>query len=108
MDQRGQGRDHVDAVSCRTFAANVRPSDSCARLQPRQLHAEAGDPQVGGAVVADRRSREADQNWRQVVSHGRYVTFQISEVAVPRQMFAETLMLIARLRARALHQHEGR
>jgi hypothetical protein len=41
------------------------PSASCARLQPRQLHADAGDPQVGGAVVADRRSREADQDWRQ-------------------------------------------
>ena len=34
-----------------------------------------------------------------VVSHGRYVTFQIAEVAVPRQMFAEILSLIARLRA---------
>ena len=34
-----------------------------------------------------------------VVSHGRYVTFQLAEVAVPRQMFAEILSLIARLRA---------
>jgi hypothetical protein len=34
-----------------------------------------------------------------VVSHGRYVTFQIAEVAVPRQMFKEILRLIARLRA---------
>jgi hypothetical protein len=34
-----------------------------------------------------------------VVSHGRYVTFQMAEVAVPRQMFQEILMLIARLRA---------
>jgi hypothetical protein len=33
-----------------------------------------------------------------VVSHGRYVTFQLAEVAVPRQMFAEILSLIARLR----------
>ena len=33
-----------------------------------------------------------------VVSHGRYVTFQMAEVAVPRQMFQEILMLIARLR----------
>ena len=24
-----------------------------------------------------------------VVSHGRYVTFQLAEVAVPRQMFAD-------------------
>ena len=36
-----------------------------------------------------------------VVSHGRYVTFQMAEVAVPRQMFAEILSLIARLRRTA-------
>ena len=29
------------------------------------------------------------------VSHGRYVTFQMAEVTVPRQMFAEILSLIA-------------
>jgi Transposase DDE domain group 1 len=34
-----------------------------------------------------------------VVSHGRYITFQMAEVAVSRQMFADILMLIARLRA---------
>ena len=34
-----------------------------------------------------------------VVSHGRYVIFPRAEVAVPRQMFADILMLIARLRA---------
>jgi hypothetical protein len=34
-----------------------------------------------------------------VVSHGRYVTFKMAEVAVPRQMFADILSLIARLRA---------
>jgi hypothetical protein len=34
-----------------------------------------------------------------VVSHGRYVTFQMAEVAVPRPMFQEILSLIAQLRA---------
>ena len=34
-----------------------------------------------------------------VVSHGRYVNFQLAVVAVPREMFAEILSLIARLRA---------
>jgi hypothetical protein len=34
-----------------------------------------------------------------VVSHGRYVTFQKAEVAVPRQLFASILRLIARLRS---------
>ena len=33
-----------------------------------------------------------------VVSHGRYVAFQMVEVAIPRQMFQEVLRLIAELR----------
>ena len=32
----------------------------------------------------------------EVVSHGRYVTFQLAEVAVPRQLFAQILERIAR------------
>jgi hypothetical protein len=34
-----------------------------------------------------------------VVRHGRYITFQLAEVAVPRRLFANILSLIARLRA---------
>ncbi len=34
-----------------------------------------------------------------IVRHGRYVTFQLAEVAVSRQMFRQILSLIARLRA---------
>jgi hypothetical protein len=33
-----------------------------------------------------------------VVSHGRYIAFQMAEVAIPRQMFREILRLIAELR----------
>jgi hypothetical protein len=33
-----------------------------------------------------------------VVSHGRYVTFQMAEVAVPRDLFRDILRLIAELR----------
>jgi hypothetical protein len=36
----------------------------------------------------------------QVVSHGRYVAFQMAEVAVPRMLFAEILRLIAEMRPR--------
>jgi hypothetical protein len=42
---------------------------------------------------------EADQDGAKIVSHGRYVTFQMAEVAVSRLMFRDILMLIARLRA---------
>jgi hypothetical protein len=34
-----------------------------------------------------------------VVRHGRYITFQVAEVAVPRQMFTDILSLIARVQA---------
>ena len=34
-----------------------------------------------------------------IVGHGRYVTFQMAEVAVSRQTFRQILPLIARLRA---------
>ena len=33
-----------------------------------------------------------------VVRHGRYVTFQLAEVAIPNSLFAEILRLIDRLR----------
>jgi hypothetical protein len=35
-----------------------------------------------------------------VVRHGRYVTFQLAEVAVPRTLFTEILRLIGQLRPR--------
>ena len=34
-----------------------------------------------------------------VISHSRHVTFQLAEVAVPRQMFADILVLMAQLQA---------
>jgi len=33
-----------------------------------------------------------------IVTHARYVAFQMAEVAVPRMLFAEILRLIAKLR----------
>jgi hypothetical protein len=33
-----------------------------------------------------------------VVSHGRYVTFQMAEIAIPRNLFADILRMIAELR----------
>ena len=38
-----------------------------------------------------------------VVSHRRYVTFQMAEMAVSQQMFADILSLIARLPAPPQH-----
>jgi hypothetical protein len=32
-----------------------------------------------------------------IISHGRYAAFQMAEVAIPRQLFADILRLIAEL-----------
>ena len=87
-------------LSCRAFAANA------VRLQ---LHALAFNLGTFMHTLAMPRTTEP---WSltslrdklikigtKVVSHGRYVTFQLAEVAVSRQMFADILSLIARLRA---------
>ena len=36
-----------------------------------------------------------------VVRHGRYITFQLAEIAIPRRLFAEILRLIDGLRSKA-------
>ena len=36
-----------------------------------------------------------------IVRHGRYLVFQLAEVAVPRMLFAEILRRIDRLRPRS-------
>jgi len=42
-----------------------------------------------------------------VVSHGRYVTLQMAEVTVSRQMIADIVALIAQLRAPPARRREG-
>src|SRR4249920_3061967 len=87
-------------LSCRTFAANA------VRLQ---LHALAYNL---GNFMRTLAMPKAAERWSltslreklikigaKVVSHGRYVTFQMAEVGAPRQMFVDILSLIARLRA---------
>ena len=87
-------------LSCRTFAANA------VRLQ---LHAMAYNL---GNFMRTLAMPKTVERWSltslreklikigaKVVRHGRYVTFQLAEVAVSRQMFADILALIAPLRA---------
>ena len=86
-------------LSCRTFAANA------VRLQ---LHALAYNLANFLRTLA---TPEPIKDWSltslteklikigaKVVSHGRYVAFQMAEVAIPRQMFQEILRLITELR----------
>ena len=86
-------------LSCRTFAANA------VRLQ---LHALAYNL---GNFLRTLATPEPIKDWSltslkeklikigaKVVSHGRYVAFQMAEVAIPRNLFADILRMIAELR----------
>jgi hypothetical protein len=52
--------------------------------------------------VSDQPEGKADQDRCEGLSHGRYVAFQMPEVAVPRNLFADILRLIAQLRPPSL------
>jgi hypothetical protein len=86
-------------LSCRTFAANA------VRLQLHALAYNLGNfmrtlamPKTVERWSMTSLREKLIKIGAKVVSHGRYVTFQLAEVAVPRRMFAEILSLIARLR----------
>jgi hypothetical protein len=96
-NQRGTAEQWI-RLSCRTFAANA------VRLQLHALAYNLGNFMRTLALPTEPWSltslrQKLIKIGAKVVSHGRYVTFQLAEVAVSRQMFAEILSLIARLRA---------
>src|SRR5262245_31084061 len=97
--KEGKGAIKWTRLSCRTFVANA------VRLQ---LHALAYNL---GNFLRTLATPEPIKDWSltslkeklikigaKVVNHGRYVAFQMAEVAIPRQMFQEILRLIAELR----------
>ncbi len=97
--KEGKGAIRWTRLSCRTFAGNT------VRLQ---LHALAYNL---GNFMRTLATPEPIKDWSltslteklikigaKLVSHGRYVAFQMAEVAVSRMMFAEILRLIAELR----------
>jgi hypothetical protein len=67
---------------------------SCARLQP-PFSAHAGDVKDWSLTSLKDKLIKIGAK---VVSHGRYIVFQMTEVAIARQMFQEILRLIAELR----------
>ncbi len=97
--KEGKGAIKWTRLSCRTFAANA------VRLQLHALAYNLGnfmrtlaipDPIKDWSLTS--LKEKLIKIGAKVVSHGRYVTFQLAEVAVSRQMFADILSLIARLR----------
>jgi hypothetical protein len=98
--KEGKGAINWTRLSCRTFAANA------VRLQ---LHALAYNL---GNFLRTLATPESMKDWSltslrdklikigaKVIRHGRYVAFQMAEVALPRHVFADVLRLIAALRS---------
>ena len=97
--KEGKGAIKWTRLSCRSFAANA------VRLQ---LHALAYNL---GNFLRTLATPEPIKDWSltslkeklikigaKVVSHGRYVAFQMAEVAITRNLFADILRFIAELR----------
>ena len=98
--KEGKGAIKWTRLSCRTFAANA------VRLHLHALAYNLGNfmrtlalPKAAEPWSLTSLREKLIKIGAKVVSHGRYVTFQLAEVAVPRQMFQDILSLIARLRA---------
>ncbi len=98
--KEGKGAIKWSRLSCRSFAANA------VRLQLHALAYNLGNfmrtlamPKTAEPWSLTSLREKLIKIGAKVVSHGRYVTFQMAEVAVPRKMFQEILTLIARLRA---------
>ena len=98
--KEGKGAIKWTRLSCRSFNANA------VRLQ---LHALAYNL---GNFLRTLATPDAIANWSltslreklikigaKVASHGRYVTFQMAEVAIPRALFASLMQRIAALRS---------
>jgi hypothetical protein len=98
--KEGKGAIKWTRLSCRSFNANA------VRLQ---LHALAYNL---GNFLRTLAIPEAIEQWSltslraklikigaKVIRHGRYVTFQMAEVAIPRALFGEILRRIAALRS---------
>ncbi len=97
--KEGKGAIKWTRLSCRTFAANA------VRIQ---LHVLAYNL---GKFLRTLATPEPIKDWSltslneklikigaKVIRHGRYVAFQMAEVAIPRNLFADILRLIAELR----------
>src|SRR5437773_6398915 len=95
-------------LSCRSFVANA------VRLQLHALAYNLGNfmrtlamPKTAEPWSLTSLREKLIKIGAKVVSHGRYVTFQMAEVAVPRQMFAEICRSSPGYRRRLLRHDSG-
>jgi hypothetical protein len=96
--EEGKGAIRWTRLSCRSFSAKRGPSStSRTRLQSRQFPSHAGDRDPIKDWSLTSLKEKLIQIGAKVVSHGRYIAFQMAEVAIPRNLFADVLRLIAEL-----------
>ncbi len=72
---------------------------SCARVQPRNFLRTLATPEAIASWSLTSLREKLINIGSRVVSHGRYVTFQMAEVAIPRALFADILNRISALRS---------
>jgi hypothetical protein len=99
MDKRVEGLKGT-RLSCRSFNANA------VRLQLHALAYNLGNflrtlvtPEPIAEWSLTTLREKLIKIGAKVVSHGRYVAFQMAEVAIPRQLFAAIVERIAALRS---------
>ena len=99
MDQRGQVCAALDAAVLPFLPGQRGPATAVrARLQLANfLRSLALPSEVAHWSLTTLREKLVKIGAR-IVRHGRYVVFQLAEVAVPRMLFAEILRRIDRLR----------
>jgi hypothetical protein len=93
--KEGKGAIRWTRLSCRSFAANA------VRLQLHALAYNLGTlatPKPIKDWSLTSLKEKLIKIGAKVVIHGRYVAFQMAEVAIPRNLFADVLRLIAELR----------
>ena len=99
MDQRRKGCDQVDAALMPDFRRQLRAAPaSCARFNLGNFLRTLATPEPIKDWSLTSLKEKLIKIGAKVVSHGRYVAFQLAEVAIPRQIFQEILRLIAELR----------
>jgi hypothetical protein len=95
MDQGGKGAIKWTRLSCRTFAANaVRLQHALAYNLGNFLRTLATPEPIKDWSLTSLKEKLI-KTGAKVVTHGRYVIFQMAEVPIARQMFQEILRLIA-------------